>query len=126
MPFDGFVMAAVAAELAERAAGALVDQVYQPGDARIVLALTGRGPRHIPGLELRDILFVGAPLDAKGLINTFNGFSPFAADEVLARAGASDPPPVAAALQALMARVTAREFEPMVFTSEEGTAADFW
>src|SRR5437016_6485090 len=45
MPFDGFVMAAVAAELAERAAGAFVDQVYQPGDARIVLALTGRGPR---------------------------------------------------------------------------------
>src|SRR5436305_2251898 len=45
MPFDGFVMAAVAAELAERAGGAFVDQVYQPGDARVVLALTGRGPR---------------------------------------------------------------------------------
>lgn len=44
MTFDGFVMAAVAAELRGEM-GAFVDQVYQPGATELVFAFTGRGPR---------------------------------------------------------------------------------
>src|SRR5437868_14870879 len=73
-----------------------------PGGRYEPAPTTRRDPREVTGKELRELLSVSAPLDAKGLINTFNGFSPFAAEEVLSRAGAPDPPLVAAALEALM------------------------
>jgi predicted ribosome quality control (RQC) complex YloA/Tae2 family protein len=45
MPFDGFVLAAVLAEVERECRGAFVDQVYQPSAARVAVAFTGRGPR---------------------------------------------------------------------------------
>jgi predicted ribosome quality control (RQC) complex YloA/Tae2 family protein len=47
MTFDGFVTAAIRAELADDCAGAFVDQVHQPLATRAVIAFTGRGARQL-------------------------------------------------------------------------------
>jgi predicted ribosome quality control (RQC) complex YloA/Tae2 family protein len=93
---------------------------------------TRRDPREPFSEELRELLDGPAPMEPGRFIAAFNGFSPFAAEEVLARAASRDPEPdagwkpVPLALQQLMARVTAGEFEPAIFFSPDGAPADCW
>ena len=54
MPFDGLVLAAVRAELAEKLAGGRIERVYQPAKEEIILTI------HLPGFRGRLLLSAGA------------------------------------------------------------------
>jgi predicted ribosome quality control (RQC) complex YloA/Tae2 family protein len=246
MTFDGFVMAAVVAEM-QSALGAFVDQVYQPDAARVVLALTGRGPRrfwlfsvaaaearchlvsarpetpdtpptfcmllrkHLRGAHLEAVeqpqfdrvgrltfargderpalvhevmgrhsnlmllneagtvlgaikivppsrsrarpilpgspyelapttrtdprtvtharfmaLAAGEAIAPEWFVRTFNGFGPFAAAELLARAGGSHPDALWSRFEELVGKTTRGEFAPVLFRDPEGAPAGCW